>query len=182
MATGPDIFPNMDHRTIYDFSAPLLDGRDQSLAQFRGQVLLIVNTASQCGFTPQYAALESLHRTYRDRGFSVLGFPSNQFGSQEPGSDPEIAAFCETRFGVTFPVFAKIEVNGPAAHPLYRFLKQERPGILGILGNGSIRWNFTKFLVNRNGRVTARFGPARKPETLVAEIERLLEQKEDKMV
>jgi glutathione peroxidase len=108
----------MEKHTIYDFSATLLDGREQSLASFRGQVLLIVNTASQCGFTPQYAALEQLYRTYKDRGFSVLGFPSNQFGAQEPGSAEEIATFCETRFGVTFPLFSKIDVNGPAAHPL----------------------------------------------------------------
>ena len=164
----------MNHQSVYDFSAPLLDGREQSLAEFRGQVLLIVNTASQCGFTPQYAGLESLYQTYRSRGFSVLGFPSNQFGSQEPGSAAEIANFCDTRFGVTFPLFAKIEVNGPAAHPLYRFLKREQPGFLGIVGISAIPWNFTKFLVDRNGRVTARFGSTKKPEALAGEIERLL--------
>ena len=161
-------------QTVFDFSAPLLDGREQTLAQFRGQVLLIVNTASKCGFTPQYAGLEALYQTYRDRGFAVLGFPSNQFGAQEPGSAAEIGTFCETRFGVTFPLFAKIEVNGPAAHPLYRFLRREKPGLLGIFGSGNIRWNFTKFLVDRNGRVTARYGPARKPENLAEAIERLL--------
>jgi len=164
----------MENQTVFEFSAPLLNGREQSLAEFSGQVLLIVNTASKCGFTPQYAALESLYQTYRNRGFAVLGFPSNQFGAQEPGSAEEIAAFCETRFGVTFPLFAKIDVNGPAAHPLYRFLRREKPGLLGMFGSGAIRWNFTKFLVHRSGVVAARFGPARKPEKLAGEIERLL--------
>jgi glutathione peroxidase len=165
---------DMENQTVLEFSAPLLNGREQSLAEFSGQVLLIVNTASKCGFTPQYAALESLYQTYRNRGFAVLGFPSNQFGAQEPGSAEEIAAFCETHFGVTFPLFAKIEVNGPGAHPLYRFLRREKPGLLGMFGSGAIRWNFTKFLVHRNGVVAARFGPARKPEKLAGEIERLL--------
>jgi glutathione peroxidase len=169
----------MENQTIYDFSAPLLDGREQRLDQFNGQVLLIVNTASKCGFTPQYAALESLYRTYRTRGFSVLGFPSNQFGAQEPGSVEEIAAFCEARFGITFPLFAKVDVNGPTAHPLYRFLKKERPGIFGVFGSGAIRWNFTKFLVDRNGRVTARYGSAKKPEKLAGAIERLLEDTQE---
>jgi len=164
----------MEKQTVFDFSAPLLDGREQSLAQFSGQVLLIVNTASKCGFTPQYAALELLYQTYRARGFAVLAFPSNQFGAQEPGSAAEIASFCESRFGVTFPLFAKIDVNGPAAHPLYRFLRRQQPGLLGIFGSGAIRWNFTKFLVDRNGRVTARFGSARKPEKLAGAIEHLL--------
>jgi glutathione peroxidase len=166
----------MDKHTIYDFSATLLDGREQSLSGFRGQVLLIVNTASQCGFTPQYAALEQLYRTYKNRGFSVLGFPSNQFGAQELGSAEEIATFCETRFGITFPLFSKIDVNGPAAHPLYRFLKKEQPGLLGFWGNGSIRWNFTKFLIDRQGQVRARFGPAKKPDALSVAIERLLDK------
>jgi glutathione peroxidase len=165
---------NMEKQTVYDYSAPLLDGQEQSLAQFRGQVLLIVNTASKCGFTPQYAGLEALYRTYRDRGFAVLAFPSNQFGGQEPGSAAEIATFCRSRFAVTFPLFAKIEVNGPASHPLYRFLRREQPGLLGIFGSGNIRWNFTKFLVDRKGSVTARYGPARKPEKLAGAIERLL--------
>lgn len=166
----------MDQHTIYSFSAALLDGQAQDFADFRGQVLLIVNTASQCGFTPQYAALESLYRTYRNRGFAVLGFPSNQFGAQEPGSAAEIASFCESEYGVTFPLFGKIAVNGPAAHPLYRFLRSERPGLFGIFGSGAIRWNFTKFLVDRNGRVAARYGPARKPEKMAGEIELLLEE------
>lgn len=164
----------MEKLTVFDFSAPLLDGREQSLAQFRGQVLLIVNTASKCGFTPQYAALESLYQTYRRHGFAVLGFPCNQFGAQEPGSAAEIAHFCEMRFGLTFPVFAKIEVNGPAAHPLYRFLRRQQPGLFGIFGSSAIRWNFTKFLISRNGQVTARFGPGRKPEKLTSQLERLL--------
>jgi glutathione peroxidase len=164
----------MEKQTVFDFSAPLLDGREQSLAQFRGQVLLIVNTASKCGFTPQYAALESLYQTYRHRGFAVLGFASNQFGAQEPGSAAEIANFCEMRFGITFPLFAKIDVNGPSAHPLYRFLRRQQPGLFGIFGSSALRWNFTKFLVSRDGQVTARFGPARKPEKLIGELERLL--------
>jgi len=151
-----------------------LNGGEQRLDQFSGQVLLIVNTASKCGFTPQYAALESLYRKYRNRGFAVLGFPSNQFGAQEPGSADEIGAFCESRFGITFPLFAKVDVNGPTAHPLYRFLKQEQPGIFGLFGSGAIRWNFTKFLIDRGGRVVARFGSATKPERLAAKIERLL--------
>jgi glutathione peroxidase len=166
----------MEKDTVFDFSATLLDGREQSLVEFSGQVLLIVNTASKCGFTPQYAALESLYQTYRHRGLTILGFPSNQFGTQEPGSAAEIASFCETRFGVTFPLFAKIDVNGPAAHPLYRFLRRQQPGIFGILGSGAIRWNFTKFLVDRKGQVTSRFGPARKPEKLASAIERLLDE------
>jgi glutathione peroxidase len=173
---------NMEEQTVFDFAAPLLDGREQSLAHFRGQVLLIVNTASKCGFTPQYAALESLYQTYQYRGFTVLGFPSNQFGAQEPGSASEIAAFCETRFDVTFPLFAKTDVNGPAAHPLYRFLRRQRPGIFGIFGSGAIHWNFTKFLISRKGQVTARFGPAKKPEKLADAIERLLEEPEPPVV
>jgi glutathione peroxidase len=164
----------VENQTIYNFSAERLNGSEQRLDQFSGQVLLIVNTASKCGFTPQYAALESLYRKYRNRGFAVLGFPSNQFGAQEPGSADEIGAFCESRFGITFPLFAKVDVNGPKAHPLYRFLKQEQPGILGLFGSGAIRWNFTKFLIDRGGRVVARFGSATKPERLAAKIERLL--------
>lgn len=165
----------MDQRTVYDFSATLLDGQEQRLADFRGQVLLIVNTASQCGFTPQYAGLEDLYRKYKDRGFAILGFPSNQFGQQEPGTLAEIAQFCKARYGVTFPLFAKIDVNGPIAHPLFRFLRSRQPGLPGPFGAGAIRWNFTKFLVDRNGEPIARFGPARKPEKLAGKIERLLE-------
>lgn len=156
---------------IYGFSAPLLDGRSFDFGQLRGQVLLIVNTASKCGFTPQYEGLEKLHRGYADRGLAVLGFPSNQFGRQEPGSAAEIGSFCQRNYGVTFPIFAKIEVNGPGAHPLYRFLKSQRRGFLGL---SRISWNFAKFLVDRRGNVAARFAPSRKPEQLSAEIERLL--------
>jgi len=165
-------------QTVYEFSAPLLaqsaDGQEKSFADFRGQVLLIVNTASLCGFTPQYAGLETLYRTYKDRGFAVLGFPCNQFGRQEPGSDGEIGAFCSENYGVTFPVFTRIAVNGPNAHPLYRFLKREKPGILGFLSSGTIGWNFTKFLIDREGKVVARYGPGKKPRALSSAIERLL--------
>lgn len=180
-----------DLQTVYEFSAPLLapllaplpapllvphlDGQPLSLEHFRGHVLLIVNTASLCGFTPQYAGLEALYRTYRNRGFDVLGFPCNQFGAQEPGSEAGIGAFCEKNYGVTFPLFARIEVNGTKAHPLYRFLRKERPGLFGVFGAGSIRWNFTKFLVDRKGNVVARYGPAKAPKALAPAIERLLE-------
>lgn len=159
---------------LYQFSAPLLDGRVLSLSEFRGRVLLIVNTASRCGFTPQYAGLETLYRSYTRRGFSVLGFPCNQFAGQEPGTAGEIGGFCERHYGVSFPLFAKIEVNGAGAHPIYRFLKRQRPGLLGALMGGRIPWNFTKFLVDRNGEVVGRYGPRVKPERLVPEIERLL--------
>jgi glutathione peroxidase len=158
--------------TIYQFSAPLLDGRQVSLDQFQGQVLLVVNTASKCGFTSQYAGLEQLYRAYKDRGFTVLGFPSNQFGAQEPGTEVEIGAFCEKNFGVTFPLFAKVDVNGPHAHPIYRFLKRAKPGIFGLR---RIKWNFTKFLVNRQGYVTGRYAPTTKPKDLTAAIESLLD-------
>jgi glutathione peroxidase len=160
--------------TVYRFSAPLLSGRMQSLAQFEGRVLLLVNTASKCGFTPQLAGLEQLYRAYKDRGFEVLGFPSNQFGAQEPGSEAEIGAFCSKNFGVTFPLFAKIDVNGPRADPLYCFLKQSKPGFFGFLGSGSIRWNFTKFLIDRKGSVVRRYAPATKPKALAGAIELLL--------
>ena len=163
--------------TVYQFSAPLLDGTVIDLARFEGRVLLIVNTASKCGFTPQYAGLESLYRTYKDRGFEVLGFPSNQFGHQEPGTAEEIGAFCSGNYGVSFPMFAKIDVNGDKAHPLYRFLKKQKPGLLGPLGGGAIRWNFTKFLVGRDGRVVARYASTTKPESLAKDIEKLLESK-----
>lgn len=158
--------------SLFGFSATLLDGREICLDQFQGQVLLIVNTASKCGFTPQYAALERLYRTYKERGFAVLGFPCNQFGAQESGSEVEIGAFCEKNFGVSFPLFAKIEVNGPQAHPLYRFLKNARRG---IFGSGKIKWNFTKFLVDRQGNVVGRYAPTTSPEALSATIESLLD-------
>lgn len=164
----------MNGLSIYAFSAPLLDGRMLSLETYHGQVLLIVNTASRCGFTPQYGALEALYREHRERGFTVLAFPCNQFGRQEPGSAAEIAQFCTLNYGVSFPVFAKIEVNGSQAHPLYRFLKRQQPGRFGFLTGGRIPWNFTKFVIDRAGRVVARFGPATRPEKIVPLVERLL--------
>ena len=160
--------------SVYAFSAETLDGSAASLSEFRGRVLLIVNTASQCGFTPQYAGLETLYRTYKERGLEVLGFPCNQFGAQEPGTADEIGVFCERNYGVSFPMFAKIDVNGDKAHPLYRFLKKEKPGLLGPLGGGAIKWNFTKFLVDRNGRVVAWYASTTKPESLAKDIEKLL--------
>jgi glutathione peroxidase len=165
--------------SVYDFSAPLLDSDPEqpmvSLAEFRGNVLLIVNTASHCGFTPQYAGLEALYRSYKERGFAVLAFPCNQFGAQEPGAEAAIGAFCEKNYGVTFPVFAKIDVNGNHSHPLYQFLKRRKPGILGIFGAGGIKWNFTKFLVDRKGRVVGRYGSSTRPEKLKQKIEQLLD-------
>lgn len=160
--------------SVYSFSAPLLDGRQVSLNEFRGQVLLIVNTASRCGFTPQYSALESLYRKHHARGFTVLAFPCNQFGAQEPGSPAEIAQFCATNYGVSFPVFAKFEVNGSGAHALYRLLKRQKPGRFGLITGGRIMWNFTKFLVDRSGRVVARYGPAIPPAKIEPHLERLL--------
>jgi len=161
-------------KTIYEFSAPLLDGREVCLDQFRGRVLLIVNTASRCGFTSQYEGLEQLYRAYRERGFAVLGFPCNQFGAQEPGTEAEIGAFCQKNFGVSFPLFSKINVNGPQAHPLYVFLKRSQPGALSFLFGGGIQWNFTKFLVDRKGRVVARYASSTKPKALAGKIEKLL--------
>ena len=156
--------------TVYDFSAALLDGEDRPLKAFEGQVLLIVNTASACGFTPQYAQLEELQRALGPRGFSVLGFPCNQFGGQEPGSAQEIATFCSQKYDVTFPMFAKIDVNGDKALPLFDHLKTEKPGLLGK----SIKWNFTKFLVDRAGKVIARYGSTTSPGALSRDIEKLL--------
>jgi len=155
---------------VSDFTARLGTGEDRSLADYRGKVLLIVNVASQCGFTPQYAGLQALYEEYRPRGFEILAFPCNQFGQQEPGSDAEIAAFCDRTYHVTFPIFAKIEVNGAGAHPLYTWLKQEKGGMLG----STIKWNFTKFLIDRNGEVQARYAPTAKPESLAKDIEALL--------
>jgi len=156
---------------IYDYNAVTLDGEERSLADFKGKVLLIVNTASKCGFTPQYKGLQALYQRYKDRGLVVLGFPCNQFGHQEPGDEVEIGAFCEKNYGVDFPMFAKIDVNGSDAHPLYRYLKSEAPGLLGSEG---IKWNFTKFLVDREGRVIRRYAPKDKPEALAADIEKQL--------
>ena len=156
--------------SIYDFTAKTLAGQDTSLAHYKGQALLIVNTASKCGFTPQYEGLEKLYETLHPKGFSVLGFPCNQFGSQEPGSEDEIGQFCQVNYGVTFPMFAKIEVNGPNAHPLYKYLTQEKRGLFG----GSIKWNFTKFLVDRAGKVVARYAPTTKPKDLEQPIAALL--------
>lgn len=157
--------------SVYDFSAKSLDGDQVALAKFQGDVLVIVNTASKCGLTPQYEGLESLYRAHKDRGFTVLGFPCNQFGSQEPGTAQDIASFCSLSYDVTFPMFAKIDVNGENTHPLYRFLKEQKPG---LLGSQVIKWNFTKFLVDRTGRVVARHAPTTAPEALGREIEDLL--------
>ena len=156
---------------LYDINARTIDGRTQSLSEFRGQVLLIVNVASQCGYTPQYAGLEALYREFKDRGFAVLGFPCNQFGGQEPGSETEISAFCSTTYDATFPLFAKVDVNGPTAHPLFRLLKSERKG---LLGTGSIKWNFTKFLVDRQGQVVKRYAPGDTPESIRRDIAGLI--------
>ena len=155
---------------IYDFTAKSLAGEDVPLKRFEGQVLLIVNTASACGFTPQYKGLEALHQQLGARGFSVLGFPCNQFGGQEPGDAKQIEQFCAGNYSISFPMFAKIDVNGTAAHPLFNYLKNEKSGLLGR----SIKWNFTKFLVDRSGRVVARHAPTTKPEALTREIEALL--------
>jgi glutathione peroxidase len=157
--------------TAYDFAASTLDGQPKALSDYRGKVLLIVNVASKCGFTPQYAGLEALQRKYAERGLEVLGFPCNQFGAQEPGDAAEISSFCALTYEVSFPMFAKIEVNGEQAHPLYAFLKQEKPG---LLGTEAIKWNFTKFLVGKDGKVAGRYAPNFKPEALEADIEALL--------
>ena len=157
---------------IYDFRASGIDGSEQSLEQYRGQVLLVVNVASKCGFTPQYAALELLYRKLHARGFSVLGFPCDQFGHQEPGNEKDIQNFCSLTYDVTFPMFAKIQVNGASAHPLFQYLKKEQPG---ILGSEAIKWNFTKFLVDRTGQVRHRYGSVDKPESLEPAVLALLQ-------
>ena len=156
--------------TAYDFEATDIEGVQRTLADYRGKVLLVVNTASKCGFTPQYEGLEELYRTYAERGLVVLGFPCNQFNHQEPGAEDEIAAFCSTTYDVTFPMFAKIDVNGDGAHPLYQWLKGEQGGVLG----DRIKWNFTKFLVDREGKVVERYAPATKPDKIAADVEPLL--------
>lgn len=160
-----------DNRTIADFSAILPSGESVNLADKVGNVILIVNTASKCGFTPQYAGLEALWQQYRDRGFEIIAFPCNQFGGQEPGSAEEIAEFCEVNFGLSFPLMAKVDVNGPDATPLYDWLKQAAPGVLGTKG---IKWNFTKFLIDRGGKVVRRYAPTDKPAAIARDIEALL--------
>ena len=161
----------MTTNTVYDFEARDIGGKDISIATFNGKVMLIVNTASKCGFTPQFGGLEDLHKNYADKGLAVLGFPCNQFGSQDPGSDSEIAGFCQMNYGVSFPMMSKIDVNGPAAHPLYKWLSSEAPG---LLGSKSIKWNFTKFLVGKNGQVVKRYAPTDKPADLAKDIEAAL--------
>jgi glutathione peroxidase len=156
---------------IYDFTVNDIHGKAQKLERYKDKVLLIVNTASKCGFTPQYQGLEALYKKLRARGLEVLGFPCNQFGAQEPGDAKQIESFCEVNYGVTFPLFAKIDVNGADAAPLYQYLKKEKPG---LLGSEAIKWNFTKFLVDRNGHVVERFAPNAEPESLADDIEKLL--------
>jgi glutathione peroxidase len=153
--------------SVHDFKAKAIDGTEQALAQYKGQVLLIVNVASECGFTPQYEGLEALYRKHKGEGFAVLGFPCNQFGAQEPGSEAQIQKFCTTNFKVTFPLFAKIDVNGPDTHPLFAYLKSTEPGMLGTEG---IKWNFTKFLIGRDGLPVKRYAPATKPEAIDADV------------
>jgi len=157
--------------SIYDFEAQQIGGQTVPLAQFRGKPMLIVNTASACGFTPQFAGLEELHKRYADRGLVVLGFPCNQFGAQDPGSNEEIASFCQVNYGVSFPMMAKVDVNGPQAHPLYRWLTAEAPG---LLGSKAIKWNFTKFLVGKDGSVLKRYAPQDAPEKLAKDVEAAL--------
>lgn len=162
----------MEHRSnLYDFPVTTIDGAVITLSQFKGNVLLIVNVASRCGFTPQYAGLEELYREYKERGLIVLGFPCNQFGGQEPGSEEEIKLFCRNSYDITFPIFAKVDVNGANAHPLFQYLKEHAPG---ILGTEVIKWNFTKFLVDKTGIVANRFSPTTPPTTLADDIESLL--------
>jgi glutathione peroxidase len=157
--------------TVFDFSAITIDGKPFDLSLYKGKVLLVVNTASKCGFTPQYKGLQKVFEQYSDRGLVVLGFPCDQFGHQEPGNEADINSFCEMNFGVSFPLFAKIDVNGKDAHPLFAHLKAEAPGLLGSEG---IKWNFTKFLVDRNGKVVSRYAPATSPEAIAKDIEALL--------
>ena len=157
--------------TVLDFDVKTPGGGSEKLSEHAAKVLLIVNVASKCGFTPQYTGLEALYRKYKNRGFEVLGFPCNQFGQQEPGNAEEIASFCSLNYDVTFPVFAKIEVNGPGADPLYEHLKKEAPGLMGLT---SIKWNFTKFLIDRQGKVVRRYAPTTKPEDIEKDIEALL--------
>lgn len=157
--------------SVHEFKARTITGEEILLDRYKGKALLIVNTASACGYTPQYAGLEALHEKYQDRGFAVLGFPCNQFGKQEPGSEAEIAAFCKKNYGVTFPMFAKVDVNGDQAHPLFDYLKKSLPG---LLGTEPIKWNFTKFLIDKEGKPIERFAPATKPESIEKTVETLL--------
>jgi glutathione peroxidase len=156
--------------SVHDFEAVDINGLEKHLADYKGKVLLIVNTASQCGFTPQYGPLQGLYEKYADRGLEILGFPCDQFGHQEPGTEEAIATFCESQYGVSFPMFSKVEVNGKNAHPLYKWLKKEKTGVLG----GAIKWNFTKFLVDREGNVVKRYGTNVNPDDIADEIENLL--------
>jgi glutathione peroxidase len=156
--------------SVYDYSATLNNGKEKKLSDYKGKVLLIVNTASECGFTPQYRGLQDLYGRYKDRGLEVLGFPCDQFGHQEPGSDKEIQSFCEVNYGVSFPLFSKIEVNGPNTHPVYKFLKGEKGGLL----TDNIKWNFTKFLVDKEGTVIDRYAPQTVPARIAGDIEKLL--------
>jgi len=165
------MFAQSDTLTIYHFQAKNIDGEEVQLSAYRGQVLLIVNVASRCGYTPQYKGLQSLYEKYRNRKFSVLGFPCNQFGGQEPGTESEIKIFCDSLYKVTFPLFSKIEVNGPQAHPLFEFLKKDKPGIAGSAG---VKWNFTKFLIDHQGKPVKRYAPGDKPEEIDQDIEKLL--------
>ena len=162
---------NEKNSSIYQFECDDIKGRTIKMSEYQDKVLLIVNTASKCGFTPQYKGLEQLQKTFANRGFSVLGFPCNQFGKQEPGNADEIESFCDLNFKTSFPLFQKIDVNGDNAQPLFEFMKQKAPG---ILGSKAIKWNFTKFLINKNGEVIKRFAPKNKPENLITEIEELL--------
>jgi glutathione peroxidase len=157
--------------SIYDFKARAIDGKDISLGDYRGKVVLIVNVASKCGFTPQYKGLESLYEKYKDQGLVILGFPCNQFGGQEPGNEAEILSFCDLNYGVTFPLFSKIDVNGPNAHPLYGYLKTAKPG---ILGTEAIKWNFTKFLIDKKGEPIHRYAPSDKPDAIDSDVKATL--------
>ena len=156
---------------VYSFKGVTMQGKEVSLADFKGKVLLIVNTASKCGFTPQFKGLESLYKEYKDKGVEVLGFPCNQFGHQDPGSNDEINQFCELNYGVSFPMFQKVDVNGDDAHPLFKYLKEQAPG---LLGTQAIKWNFTKFLVDQNGKVVDRYAPTDTPEKIAKDIAKLL--------
>jgi len=173
LISGNPLSAKEKEMSIYDFKVTAIDGREVPMSKYRGKVLLIVNVASECGFTPQYEALEKLFETYRDQGFMVLGFPSNQFGKQEPGSNEEIIFFCKGNYDVQFDMFAKVDVNGDSAIPLYTFLKKQQSG---LLWTESIKWNFTKFLVDRHGNVLKRYASSTKPESIKEDIERALEQ------